>query len=74
MNTRQQAAWQHRTPDVSAEDTRQREKEIRQVENEITLLEGWDPEEFNEYGKASWRRIIAREQAALAELKRGWKD
>ena len=63
---------------AAAEFTRRREEEIRQVWYEIECLDmaaslaeikGWD-----ESWIAIWKRIIAREQATLAELKRGWRN
>jgi len=50
-----------------------REEEIRQVEEEIKFLH-----ELKSFGSwvenhTGWQRILAREQAALADLKRGMK-
>jgi hypothetical protein len=65
----------------AAEFTRERLEQIRQVEEEIALV-------THEYKRATvcgvsmggatgkalvWQRVIAREQAALAELRRGMK-
>ena len=63
---------------AAAEFTRQREEKIRQVEEEIGVCEGclrmWQPPFGNDYGGVGpMKRILAREQAALAELKRGMK-
>lgn len=47
--------------------TEQRLREIAEVEEEITLLERWRTI------SGATKRILAREQAHLAELKRGMK-
>jgi hypothetical protein len=50
-----------------------REKQIAEVGEEITWLEGFSAfAEHSVYGPAR-ERILARERAALAELRRGWK-
>jgi hypothetical protein len=64
-------AWKY-----AAEFTRQRLKEIQQVEDEIRICEGclrfWQEPLGTEYGGViPMRRILARELRALAELKRG---
>ena len=65
----------------------EREEEIRQVEAEIEWLQRKLPRERRDYtqwgsedfaydtvaGAVRGYRILAREMAALAELKRGWK-
>ena len=38
MNTRQQAAWQHRTPDVSAEDMPDQDYPLANVSNETSQI------------------------------------
>jgi hypothetical protein len=63
----------------AAEFTRQRLKEIQQVEDEIRICEGclrfWQSPLGTEYGGVvPMRRILSREQAALVELKRGMKE
>jgi hypothetical protein len=62
---------------AAAEFTRQRQREIADVEEEIWFLEGADypTADMNESVKAcaACKRALAREQAALAEKKRGMK-
>ncbi len=57
---------------AAAEFTREREEQIRHVEEEIALLEGW--KHLVEVKNPAALRILGREQAALAELKRGMKQ
>lgn len=54
--------------------TLEREEQIRQVEEEIALMEFivQAQDEFNDIVAA--KRILAREQAALAELKKGMRQ
>ena len=66
---------------AAAAFTLQREEEIRQVEEEISLLLNSMPLQVVVIGntpipdvQAARSRILAREQAALAELKKGWKE
>ena len=64
---------------MSAEDawdaayafTLAREEEVRQVEEEVALLKGWRYVQEGISPQAT--RILAREQAALDELKRGMR-
>ena len=48
-----------------------REEEVRQVEEEVALLKGWRYVQEGISPQAT--RILAREQAALDELKRGMR-
>jgi hypothetical protein len=61
----------------AAEYTRNRQREIADVQEEIWFLEGADypTADMNESVKAcaACKRALAREQAALAEKKRGMK-
>ena len=57
----------------------ERLEQIRKVEDEIRICEGclrfWQSPLGTEYGGViPMRRILAREQAALVELKRGMKE
>ena len=54
--------------------TKEREEQIRQIENCLILLECCDTEELNDQALADWQSIIAREQAALAELRKGMRQ
>ncbi len=56
---------------AAVEFTREREEQIRHVEEEIALLEGW--KHLVEVKNPAALRILGREQAALAELKKGMK-
>ena len=58
---------------AAAEFTRQREEKIRQVEEEIAYLHNIMGEAVNKAPTHCIHRILACEQAALAELKRGMK-
>ena len=54
--------------------TKERERQIAEVEEEVALLEAEATLWPNFYKQqAAYSRILAREQAALAELKRGMK-
>lgn len=54
--------------------TKERERQIAEVEEEVALLEAEAALWPNFYKQqAAYSRILAREQAALAELKRGMK-
>jgi len=54
----------------------EREEEIRQVESEIKLLHEFEQSlrVNSSHRPIVLQRILAREQAALAELKRGLKE
>jgi len=59
---------------AAAEFTRNREEEIRKVEEEIAHLRGLVILLRSEPGDLTtpiWQRVLVREHAALAELKRG---
>lgn len=76
----QHFSTEEETWSAAAEFTRQREEEIRRVEEEIegandsvrwfSQGDGYDDKRWTEVH----RRILAREQQALADLKRGWKE
>jgi len=73
---------------AAAAFTLQREEEIRQVEEEVRLLTDQERHEWAASSISPpdgaqqcyivralrFGRILAREQAALAELKKGWKE
>ena len=59
---------------AAAEFTEQRLKDVRQVELEIALLRGLLfllSAENGDLTAPIWERVLAREQAALADLKKG---
>jgi hypothetical protein len=56
----------------AAEFTREREEQIRQVEEEVRLLNLIWPTYYPSDSE-TMKRILEREQATLAELKKGWR-
>ena len=61
---------------AAAEFTRQREEEIRKVDEEIALIRGLVILLRSEPGDLTtpiWQRVLVNEHAKLAELKRGMK-
>jgi hypothetical protein len=62
---------------AAAAFTEQRREEIRQVEEEIDYVSGFNriPHRSGKYEEHPvWTRILAREQAALDALRQGWKE
>jgi hypothetical protein len=74
----QHFSTEEETWSAAAEFTRQREEEIRQVEAEVAMARKLFMEsavfDTNSSETAIFDRIFAREQQALADLKRGWRE
>ena len=62
------------TWEEAAAYTRERLEQIRQVEEEVELIEGGLKEILPTSTLDALERILVREQAALADLKRGMKQ
>lgn len=58
---------------AAAEFTRKREREIAEVEEEIAWISGFSAYAGHRLYGPCRARILARLEAALAELRRGWR-